>query len=338
MQNINLELQAINELVKSLHTSQYAPYIPHPIPYGPITTKYDLQNIKINPDIPTSRTSGTTGTPLIIPKTQKSIIWHKATNIRELQWRKWDFTKKCVVILARIKNDNIDRNIYNKKLDTNKNLQIYLEQIQPSYLYTYPSIIRELDLSKLHNLIDVKSVGEVGGTNYSCEEAGTIALQCPEFNNYHIMENIIVESDKEHGILITDLTNPIINRYALGDMIELGTEPCKCGRTLPTITKIYGRVRNMLLLPDNNKIWPTVGEPLFRTITDKIIRHQTIQRTLNDIELRLQVKEVLTKDEYDNLISLVLKSLGYDHLNCNIVYVDKFEDGKFEAFKCDLKN
>lgn len=338
MQNFNMAFPNLISLIQYLQTSQYAVNQIYPIPTGPITTKYDLQNIKIDPTIPTSKTSGTTGTPLIIPKTTQSIMWHQATNIRELQWRKWDITKICVVILARIKHDNIEGNLYNKKLDTNKNLQTFLEHVQPSYLYTYPSIIRELDLSKLNNLIDVKSVGEIGGTNYSCEESGTIALQCPEFNNYHIMENIIVENNKEHGILITDLTNPIINRYALGDIIELGTEPCKCGRTLPTITKIYGRIRNMLLLPDNNKIWPTIGEPLFRTITDKIIRHQAIQRTLNDIELRLQVKEVLTKEEYDNLIFLVLKSLGWSHLKCHIIYVDKFDDGKFEAFKCDLKN
>lgn len=337
MQNFDMAFQTLDELIQHLQTSQYTS-LTRKIPSGPITTKSDLQNIKIPPNQPTSRTSGSTGTPLIIPKTVQSIMWHTATNIRELQWRNWDITKKIVVILARIKYDNVENNIYYKKLDTNKNLQIYLEHIQPYYLYTYPSIIKELDLSKLHNLIDIKSVGEIDGTNYSCEEAGTIALQCPEGNNYHIMENIIVETHEEHGILITDLTNPIINRYALGDIIELGTDLCKCGRTLPIITKIYGRIRNMLLLPDNNKIWPTVGEPLFRTITDKIIKHQTIQRTLNDIELLLQVKEVLTNDEHDNLISLVLKSLGWSHLKCKIIYVDKFEDGKFEAFKSDLKN
>jgi phenylacetate-CoA ligase len=337
MQNTNLVFSTVDNLIIYLNTSQYTHTQTH-IPIGPILTKYDLQNIQIPPNSPTSKTSGSTGIPLIIPKTKDSIIWHHATNIRELIWRKWDLSKKCVVILARNKSDYVEGNIFYKKLDTNENLQKYLETIQPFYLYTYPSIIKELDLTRLYNLIDIKSVGEIGGTNYSCEEAGTIALQCPEFKNYHVMENIIVEMDKDNSILITDLTNPLINRYALGDKIEMSGKKCECGRSLIVIDKIYGRERNMMILPDGSKVWPTIGEPLFRTITDKIIRHQANQTSLNNIILKLQVKEILTNEEHNNLINLVLSSLGYDHLECDVVYVNGFDSGKFEAFKCCIQN
>lgn len=340
MQNSNLEFfpnKQVNDLVKYLETSQYT-HINTMVPKGPITTKHDLQKIKILPGQKISTTSGSTGHPVVIPKTPESMIWYEATNIRELVWRKWDLTKKCVSILARNKEDSVIGTIYNKKLDTIQNLQKYLEEIQPCYLYTYPTIIERLDLTKLTNLIDIKSVGETGGTNYSSEEAGTIALQCPEYPEvYHIMENIIVEPHPKYGILVTDLTNPIINRYVQGDIVELGIEPCKCGRTLPTIKKIYGRIRNMLVLPNGDRIWPLIGEPIFRTITNKIIRHQTIQKTLYNIELHLQVVEKLTDVEELKLIDLVLKTLNYDHLVCNIVYVDGFKEGKFEIFKCDVR-
>lgn len=339
MQNFNLAFpSSVDKLIKYLDKSQYT-YINNIKPQGPITTKYDLQKMKILPNQLISTTSGSTGVPVVVPKTPESIMWYTATNIRELQWRKWDLSKKCVSILARNKEDTVNgpnKNIYNIKLDSIHNLQKYLEELQPHYLYTYPTIVEKLDLTKFNNLIDIKTVGESGGTNYSSEEAGTIALQCPDYpNNYHIMENIIVETDIEHGVLITDLTNPIINRYAQGDIVELGT-PCKCGRTLPTITKIFGRIRNMLILPNGDKIWPLIGEPVFQSITNKIIRHQAIQKTLYNIELHLQVTEKLTSVEEDNLINLVLKTLNYDHLKCNIIYVDKFKEGKFEVFKCEI--
>ena len=187
------------------------------------------------------------------------------------------------------------------------------------------------------NLIDIRSVGETGGTCYSCEEAGTIALQCPQYPDiYHIMENIVVETDPQHGILITDLTNPIIRRYALGDFVELGTDRCKCGRELDTICKIYGRIRNMLLLPNNDKIWPTIGEPLFRTITNKIVQHQVVQKTMYDIDLRLKVTEKLNTEEENNLLNLMSKTLNQDHLKYQIVYVNDFPLGKFETFKCEI--
>jgi phenylacetate-CoA ligase len=335
MQNPCLAFPSINDLVKYLEKSQYT-HINTYIPKGQITTKEDLQKITILPNQPISRTSGSTGTPVTVPKTPESMMWYMATNIRELQWRKWDFTKKIVSFLARNKVETQINNMYHKKLDTVQNIQKYLEELQPNYIYTYPTIIEKLDLTKLNELIDIKTVGEVGGTNYSSEEAGTIALQCPDYSEvYHIMENIVVETHPEYGVLVTDLTNPIINRYVQGDVVELGG-PCKCGRTLPTIKKIYGRIRNMLVLPNGDKIWPLIGEPQFMTITNKIIRHQAIQRTLNDIELCLQVKEILTINEENKLIKLVLSSLGYDHLNCKIVYVDGFKEGKFEIFKCEI--
>lgn len=337
MQNINLEFPTAPDLVEYLKKSQYA-HNPVIKPKGNITTKYDLQQINIDPLQPVCSTSGSTGVPLLIPKTPLSLLWHTATNVRELQWRKWNLNLIIVVILARNKETTIYGNIHYIKMDSNQNLQKYLEQVQPHYIYTYPTIVSELDLTKLTNLIDIKSTGETGGTNYSSEEAGTIALQCYEYPEvYHIMENIIVENDPNYGILVTDLTNPLINRYALGDVIELGNEPCKCGRTLPTITKIYGRLRNMLVLPNGDKIWPLIGEPRFRSITNKIIRHQAIQKTLNNIELRLQVSEKLTNIEESDLINLASSTLNYNHLSFTITYVDGFPNGKFEIFKSEVK-
>lgn len=320
------------ELIKQMETTQYT-HRGNPFPEGKILTKQDLQKIVIPLDVPFSRTSGSTGYPVTVPKTNESILWYKATNYREMKWRKWDLSKKAVSILSRNKQDIIKGNTYIKSLAPISELQKYLEEIQPNYIYTYPTVIEQLDLTKLTELIDIKSTGENNGTAYSCEEAGIVALKCLEYGTYHIMENIIVESDDEYGALITDLTNPLITRYALGDVVELSDDLCKCGRTLPIIKKIVGRIRNMLILPNGDKIWPSLGEPSFPTITNKIIRHQIIQKTLYEIEISLQVTECLTPEEETNLINLVLKNLRYNHLKCSIIYVSDFPLGKFDTFK-----
>lgn len=306
----------------------------------PFTTRLDLQKLEIPIGTPVSKTSGSTGIPVIVPKTRESILWANLTNLRELKWRKWDLERLCVVILAGNKEDKVQNNIHSLKLRSIADIQKYLVEVKPSYLYTYPSIISLLDLELIPSLIDIKSVGEIGGTNYSSEETGTIALRCPDYPEYgyHVMENIIVENHPVHGAVITDLSNPYITRYIIGDVVELaplgpdGEGLCPCGRILPVITKIQGRKRNMLVLPNGDKIWPAVGEPLFRShISQKILRHRVVQTSLTTLEIQIDCKDNLEQEEIQNLKELVLKTLGYDHLSCEVTIMN-FPDGKFEAF------
>lgn len=313
----------------------------------PFTTRADLQRKTIPEGVLVSKTSGSTGMPVIVPKTQESLIWLKLTNARELRWRKWDLDCSIVVtMLAGNEKDAINGNIHCLKMRTISEFQAYLNKIQPAYLYTYPSIVACLDLSRIPSLVDIKSVGETGGTNYSSEETGTIALLCPQFpeNGYHIMENIIVEQHPEHGAVITDLSNPWVTRYIIGDEIELQPDDfvCPCGRFLPMIKKIHGRRRNMLVLPGKegtfDKIWPVVGEPLFRSrISQKISRHRVVQKTLNHLEIQIECDngQVLDAEEEKNLTELVLGTLGYDHLTCSVVPAT-FLPGKFEAFVSEV--
>ena len=75
-------------------------------------------------------------------------------------------------------------------------LQTWFEEVNPHYIQCYKSIFDQLDLTKITNFIDWKGTGEKGGTCYSSEECGVIALQCPDNpENYHVMENQFVEVD-----------------------------------------------------------------------------------------------------------------------------------------------
>lgn len=89
--------------------------------------------------------------------------------------------------------------------------------------------------------------------SYSCEEAGYLAMQCPQKEVLHVQsESVLLEIVDEAGracppgkpgrVLVTSLHNfatPLI-RYELGDIAEFGA-PCACGRGLPVISRVLGR-------------------------------------------------------------------------------------------------
>ena len=104
---------------------------------------------------------------------------------------------------------------------------------------------------------------------YSCQEIGTIASECPLLPRYHAAEENArveildddgrpVEKGERGRVVVTGLYNyamPFI-RYVLGDFATAGTGSCPCGRTLPVIQSIEGRVRNAFVFRDGTRVWP----------------------------------------------------------------------------------
>ena len=324
------------KLVKELERTQWEESR-NTIPNVPILTRQDLQKIPVDKTKPHSNTSGSTGEPVCVQKTMGQLIWYHATNIRELQWKKWDPSKKIAVITAPIKEESVVKWSVNPLLykegtcyihPTKGDLQSFLDRVNPDYLHSYPSIINGLNTTG----IQVKSTGERGGTNYSSEEVGTIALECPDNPEvYHVMENIIVEIDYDNNIIITDICHPYIKRYMIGDKGEFAT--CHCGRKLQTLKKdVIGRVRNMVKYPDGTKAWPLFGTIYLRNIVD-IKRVQAIQESLTDITLKVQgeIPDNLVPD----VIKLVQECLKYE-FNIKIEQVNGFPEGKFEEFVCKI--
>lgn len=303
----------------------------------PIITREDLRKTEMKKGMYSTTTSGSTGETLTIQKTYADYVWYYATNIREMLWRKWDATKNYAIIKPLSKpathpSWGIPQVIFPKqgKIFRNghlpiKELQNWLEESNPHYLHARPSIIKELDLTKIPNLIDTKSTGELGGTSYSSEENGTIAISCPDNPNvHHVMENQIVEVDENKNMIITTLTNPYIKRYKNGDCIELGT--CHCGRTLQTITKIYGRVRNMFVLPNGDKKWPLFGTHSFYSQFG-IKKYKLIQKDINNLEVNI-ISDKLDEEKLKQHILNFLQS----PINIKINYVENFPNYKHEEF------
>ncbi len=246
----------------------------------------------------------------------------------------------------------------------------WLAAERPDYLLSYPSALENLiaffkenDPQELPNLLEVRCFGEVLNSKcrrlcesvwkvkmvdvYSSEEVGYIALQCPDYNHYHVMsENLLVEVVDSQGkvckpgqvgrVVVTSLhnyTSPLL-RYDIGDYAEVG-HPCMCGRRLPVLKRILGRARNMFTLPSGEKIWPSFQfQPGSGLELLPIRQFQIIQRSLEEVCVNLVTTRRLEPGEEELVRSAFLTSLRYPFA-ISIRYVDtvsRSPTGKFEDF------
>jgi phenylacetate-CoA ligase len=250
----------------------------------------------------------------------------------------------------------------------------WLLRNNPHYLLTYPSNLAALAehcrsaAVKPSNLRQVLSIAEllppetrsivreVWGVSiadiYSCKEIGYLALQCPEYEDHlHVQsETVLLEVLDEQGrpcasgevgrVVVTSLYNfamPLL-RYAIGDYAKVGA-PCPCGRGLPVLDRVQGRVRNMLTTPDGGRYWPSFGSRRFREIAP-IRQHQFVQKTLQRLEARMAVERPLTPEEEAALRAHILTRLPAA-FEIDFVYVDEISAsaaGKLENFISEIDN
>ena len=243
----------------------------------------------------------------------------------------------------------------------------WLQKLQPSYLMTHPSNLRALitqlrsDGAQLQGLLEVRTVGESISDElrvevadqfnaklvdvYSSEELGYMAIQCPVQNQYHVQsESLLLEVLREDGspcglnepgrIVATSLRNyatPLI-RYEIGDYGELAG-PCSCGRGLPVLKTIHGRVRNMLHHPDGSSRWPNFGFRKFMQVSP-LRQFQIVQHSLDQIELRVVVDKHLTEQQEAAIKEILRESLGHPFA-VKLSYhaaLPRGAGGKFEDF------
>ena len=247
----------------------------------------------------------------------------------------------------------------------------WLQQQQPDYLLSHPSNLAELaKLSLAQNvrfprLREVRTSGElltqevrdlcrqawdVPVTDmYSANEVGYIALQCPQHEHYHVQaEDVIVEVLDERGepcapgqtgrVVISTLHNfamPLV-RYDIEDFAEVGA-PCPCGRGLPVLRRIVGRVRNMLVTADGKCYWPSFK--LSRIMDEApLLQYQIVQKEFDLIEARLVTASPLTGGQEEKLRQHILSQLPLG-FRVNLAYcseIPRSAGGKFEDYVSEV--
>jgi phenylacetate-CoA ligase len=133
---------------------------------------------------------------------------------------------------------------------------------------------------------------------YGANEFGFMAVECREKSGMHIQSDSVILEVMCDGrpalpgepgeLVITGLVNdamPLI-RYNIGDVGVLSDARCTCGRTLPLLASVEGRVVDHIRLSSGRIISPKKVMTMMHTIPD-LPRSQLVQETPDTFTLRV---------------------------------------------------
>lgn len=175
----------------------------------------------------------------------------------------------------------------------------------------------------------------------SREFGGGMAYQCSERNGYHIVaECNIIEIIKngvpalpgEVGeIVITELNNfamPLI-RYSIGDLgvKRDPNEVCKCGRGLPLIGNIQGRVQSIVIGSNKQFIPGTFFNRIFFKHDLAVKQYQVVQEEAGKLLIKIIQGNLFTEDALKIIVEDIKNYMGSD-MDIKIEFVDEIPLGK----------
>ena len=218
--------------------------------------------------------------------------------------------------------------------------------------------------------ITLKAVRTVSEVLYEHQKkAMEKAFQCPVFNVYGAREFVLMASEcsfhrglhmnaenlyvevlnsvgrpvpnGESGeIAITDLNNyamPLI-RYLIGDQGTLSGGVCPCGRGLPMIKEITGRVVDMISVSDGNFLHGTIFVGYMHNFAAEVERFRVVQRKQGEADLYLKLYSPLTAERF-GVLKRSLQEIMHNQLSITIHVVEELPidiSGKYRYVISDV--
>jgi len=161
---------------------------------------------------------------------------------------------------------------------------------------------------------------------YGSREFSGIAYECEAHNGHHVVgEGLIVEvlrdgepaAPGEVGeVIITDLNNycmPFI-RYRLGDLAVAvdDSAPCPCGRGLPRIGNVEGRVQSIIQGSDGRFLPGTFFSHYLKEFSFAFRHYQVVQEERGAIVFKVVKGSRYSDDVLDEVLRTFRKYLGQD--------------------------
>lgn len=196
------------------------------------------------------------------------------------------------------------------------------------------------------NVIEKAFHGPVRET-YGMAEVVAAASECgsgslhywPEVGIIEVMDNLQPVSNGDSGDLVcTGLLNtdmPLI-RYRVGDRgaVNCDENVCKCGRALPTIRSVEGRIDDVLYTSDGRRIGRL--DPIFKAGLP-IREAQVIQETLNRIKVLYVPEPGFTRETTNLIIARLQARMGPVEVILEpIAEIPRTNNGKFRAVVSNL--
>lgn len=192
------------------------------------------------------------------------------------------------------------------------------------------------------------------------------AYSCKIYEEYSTVENVVFASECECGrlhvspdvgiveILRPDGTpcaagepgevvatclmrsfQPFI-RFRLGDMAAWEESPCPCGRSMPVLKEVIGRIEDIVTGPDGRQMVRFHG--IF-TNQPNIIEGQIIQESLLEINVNVVAASSYSQRDTDEIVRRIQQRLGNEVMvKVNIVQkIPRLPSGKFQAVISKVK-
>lgn len=170
-----------------------------------------------------------------------------------------------------------------------------IDEIRPRGILSTSMTLLAQERSVIEEVFGVKVTDR-----YGCEEVGLIGCECERHNGMHInIDHLVVEFLREDGtaaaagevgyLVVTDLLNeamPLI-RYKVEDLGSMASTSCPCGRTLPLMDRVSGRIADFLMRDDGARV---AGISLIENTLTRfpgIDQMQIVQEELRRIRLRI---------------------------------------------------
>lgn len=175
----------------------------------------------------------------------------------------------------------------------------------------------------------------------SREFGGGLAYECEHHTGHHLVaECLIVEIVKDGRpaapgevgeVLVTSLNNfavPLI-RYRLGDLaVQMdNSELCACGRGLPRVGDIQGRIQAVIIGCDNQFVPGSFFARLFADYEYAIRQFQVVQEEPGKLQFKIVKAPLFEQNILDQIINETKKHLG-KNLVVEVNYIDNVELGR----------
>jgi len=221
-----------------------------------------------------------------------------------------------------------------------------IDSIRPKNIISSSMMLLPNERKKIEQVFGVKVFDR-----YGCEEVSLIASECERHEGMHLnIEHLFIEFVNENGeyvkpgepgkIIVTDLMNramPLI-RYQLEDVGVPSDQKCSCGRGLPMMEKVIGRVADFLIKKDGSRV---AGVSLIENTLTRIPgieQMQIIQEALDWVTLNIVPGKCFSQQE--ELRAYFEKLFEYQ-ASVEIRLVEEIkpeESGKYRFSVCKVKS
>jgi phenylacetate-CoA ligase len=167
-----------------------------------------------------------------------------------------------------------------------------------------------------------KAFGCRAFNTYGAREVMLMAAECDHHAGLHVTsDHLVVETVDEQGrlaapgvsgaVALTDLFNygmPLV-RYLNGDSATYATGTCPCGRGLPLLASVDGRVLDLIRAPDG-RIVPGELIVVYSLKFPQIRKYQAVQTAKDVLQLRVALNRPLQDAERAQMLATLQEMVG----------------------------